>query len=212
MTLFLRRTFPLLLTFLFGVAAALQYYIPHPLSEAALTEISVWLRIILGFAMILGIASLCHVHYAKIRIRAAGWGYSMVVYLSMLATVAVGLWSSGQEEGTGFGWIYTYALLALQGTMFSMLGFFVASAAFRAFRARSKEAAVLLVAALIVMFGRVPLGEYLIPAAGPLAGWILNVLNTAARRGIIIGISLGGIATSIKIIFGIERSYLGGRD
>ena len=212
MTLFFRRTFPLLLTFLFGVAAALQYYIPHPLSEAALTEISVWLRIILGFAMILGIASLCHVHYAKIRIRAAGWGYSLVVYLSMLATVAVGLWSSGQEEGTGFGWIYTYALLALQGTMFSMLGFFVASAAFRAFRARSKEAAVLLVAALIVMFGRVPLGEYLIPAAGPLAGWILNVLNTAARRGIIIGISLGGIATSIKIIFGIERSYLGGRD
>ncbi len=212
MTLFLRRTFPLLLTFLFGVAAALQYYIPHPLSEAALTEISVWLRIILGFAMILGIASLCHVHYAKIRIRAAGWGYSLVVYLSMLATVAVGLWSSGQEEGTGFGWIYTYALLALQGTMFSMLGFFVASAAFRAFRARSKEAAVLLVAALIVMFGRVPLGEYLIPAAGPMAGWILNVLNTAARRGIIIGISLGGIATSIKIIFGIERSYLGGRD
>jgi hypothetical protein len=212
MTLFLRRTFPLLLTFLFGVAAALQYYIPHPVSEAALTEISVWLRIILGFAMILGIASLCHVHYAKIRIRTAGWGYSLVVYLSMLATVAVGLWSSGQEEGTGFGWIYTYALLALQGTMFSILGFFVASAAFRAFRARSKEAAVLLVAALIVMFGRVPLGEYLIPAAGPLAGWILNVLNTAARRGIIIGISLGGIATSIKIIFGIERSYLGGRD
>ncbi|MBZ0158690.1 hypothetical protein [Candidatus Methylomirabilis sp.] len=212
MTLFLRRTFPLILTFLFGVAAALQYYIPHPVSEAALTEVSVWLRIILGFAMILGIASLCHVHYAKIRIRAAGWGYSLVVYLSMLATVAVGLWSSGQEEGTGFGWIYTYALLALQGTMFSMLGFFVASAAFRAFRARSKEAAVLLVAAVIMMFGRVPLGEYLIPAAGPLAGWILNVLNTAARRGIIIGISLGGIATSIKIIFGIERSYLGSRD
>ncbi len=212
MTLFFRRTFPLLLTFLFGVAAALQYYIPHPVSEAALTEISVWLRIILGFAMILGIASLCHVHYAKIRTRVSGWGYSLVVYLSMLATIAVGLWSHGQEEGTGFGWIYSYVLLALQGTMFSMLGFFVASAAFRAFRARSKEAAVLLVAAVLMMFGRVPLGEYLIPATGPLAGWILNVLNTAARRGIIIGISLGGIATSIKIIFGIERSYLGGRD
>jgi hypothetical protein len=71
---------------------------------------------------------------------------------------------------------------------------------------------VLLVAAVVMMFGRVPLGEYLVPAAGPMAGWLLNVLNTAARRGIIIGISLGGIATSIKIIFGIERSYLGGRD
>src|SRR5574337_1371406 len=106
MILFFRRTFPLILTFLFGVAAALQYYIPHPVSEAALTEVSVWLRIILGFAMILGIASLCHVHYAKIRTRVAGWGYSMVFYLSMLASVAVGLWSIGQGEGTGFGWIY----------------------------------------------------------------------------------------------------------
>ncbi len=212
MILFLRRTFPLILTFLFGVAGALQYYIPHPVSEAALTEVSVWLRIILGFAMILGIASLCHVHYAKIRTRVAGWGYSLVVYLSMMITVVVGVWSRGQEEGTGFGWIYTYALLALQGTMFAMLGFFVASAAFRAFRARSKEAAVLLVAAILMMFGRVPLGEYLIPMAGPVAGWLLSVVNTAARRGILIGISLGGIAMSVKIIFGIERSYLGGRD
>ena len=212
MTLLLRRTLPLFLTFLLGVAAAMQYYIPHPISEAALTEVSVWLRIILGFAMILGIASLCQVHYAKIRSRIEGWGYSLVVYLSMLATIAVGVWAGGREEGTGFGWIYTYTLLALQGTMFSMLGFFIASAAFRAFRARSREATVLLVAAILMMFGRVPVGEYLVPAAGPLAGWILNVLSLAARRGIIIGISLGGIATSIKIIFGIERSYLGGRE
>ncbi|MGH7369431.1 MAG: hypothetical protein ACREIN_00915 [Candidatus Methylomirabilaceae bacterium] len=212
MTLFLRRTLPLFLTFLIGVASAMQYYIPHPLSEAALTQMSVWLRIILGFAMILGIASLCQVHYVKIRAKIAGWGYSLVVYLSMLATVAVGLWAGGREEGTALGWIYTYALLALQGTMFSMLAFFVASAAFRAFRARSREATLLLVAAVLMMFGRVPLGEYLVPAAGPIAGWLLNVVNLAARRGIIIGISLGGIATSIKIIFGIERSYLGGRE
>jgi hypothetical protein len=212
MTLFLRRTLPLAITFLLGVAAAIQYYIPHPISEGALTQMSVWLRIMLGFAMVLGIVSLCQVHYAKIRARIAGWGYSLIVFLSMLATVVVGLWAGGREEGTGFGWIYTYTLLALQGTMFSMLGFFVASAAFRAFRARSKEATVLLVAAVLMMFGRVPLGEYLVPASGPVAGWLLNVLNLAARRGIIIGISLGGIATSIKIIFGIERSYLGGRE
>ncbi len=79
-------------------------------------------------------------------------------------------------------------------------------------KARRSGSCSSLLAASLVMFGRVPLGEYLIPGAGYVSDWVMNVLNTAARRGIIIGISLGGIATSIKIIFGIERAYLGGGD
>lgn len=210
--LFWKRTFPLVVTFVLGSSAALQYYIPHPTSEKFLTEVVAWQRIILGFAMILGIASLGHVHYKKIAAREAGWGYSLVVYVAMIVTVAVGLWAGGKEEGTGLGWIYNNLLVPLQGTMFSILAFFIASAAYRAFRARTREATVLLVAAAIVMFGRVPLGEYLVAGFGRLSDWIMNVLNTAARRAILIGVSLGAIATSIKIIFGIERAYLGGRE
>jgi uncharacterized membrane protein len=101
-------------------------------------------------------------------------------------------------------------MVPLQGTMFAILALFIASAAYRSFRARSREAAVLLIAAVIVMMGRVPLGEYLIPLSGDLSQWILNVLNASVRRAILIGVSLGTVALSIKIIFGMERSYLGG--
>jgi hypothetical protein len=177
-----------------------------------LSEVVVWNQIIAGFAAILGVTSLLHVHYSKIRRKEAGWGYSIVLYLSMLVTLVVGLWSGGESENSAFGWLYSYILVALQSTMFSILAFFVASAAYRAFRARSLEATVLLAAAVFVMFGRVPLGEYLVSGVGQVSDWIMSVPNTAARRGIIIGISLGGIATSIKIIFGIERAYLGGRE
>ncbi len=128
----------------------------------------------------------------------------------MFGMLGFGLWSGGQGEGTAFGWLYTYALVPLQATMFSLLAFFVASAAYRAFRARSPQATVLLLAAVLVMLGRVPLGEYLITGVGQVSDWIMNVPNTAAQRAILIGISLGGIATSIKIICGIERAYLGG--
>src|SRR5215510_13075299 len=210
MVIFWKRSLPVLITFVLGVTFALQYYVPHPASEALLSEISVWNQIIAGFAAILGVTSLLHVHYVKIRRREVGWGYSAVLYLSMVIILVAGFWSGGESEGTAFGWLYLYVLVALSSTMFSILAFFVASAAYRAFRARSLEATVLLAAAVFVMFGRVPLGEYLISGIGLVSDWIMNVPNTAARRGIIIGISLGGIATSIKIIFGIERAYLGG--
>jgi hypothetical protein len=132
----------------------------------------------------------------------------------MIGTIAVGLWHNGKETvdnvTTAFGWIYNFMMVPLQGTMFAILAFFIASAAYRSFRARSPEAAVLLIAAIIVMMGRVPLGEHLIPLSGDLTQWILNVLNASVRRAILIGVSLGAIALSLKIIFGVERAYLGG--
>lgn len=208
--LFWQRTLPVLITFVFGVALVLQYYVPHPASENFLQEISVWNQIIAGFAIILGVGSLLSTHYLKIKHQESGWGYSGVLFVSMFVMFGAGLWAEGKAEGTVFGWLYDYVLVALQGTMFSLLAFFVASAAYRAFRARSLEATILLGAAVIVMAGRVPLGEYLLPGIGQISDWIMNVPNTAAQRGILIGVSLGGIAISIKIIFGIERAYLGG--
>jgi hypothetical protein len=212
--IFLRRQLPLLITMVTGLLFAGQYYVPHPASEQLLTSVTKWLQIIGGFALVLGITSLFQLHAAKIRRQEAGWGYSLVLYAGIVVTVLVGLWNGGKEavDGamTSFGWIYSYTLVPLQGTMFAILAFFIASAAYRSFRARSREAAVLLVAAMIVMMGRVPLGEYILPISGDLSGWILNVLNAAVRRAILIGVSLGAVALSLKIIFGVERSYLGG--
>jgi hypothetical protein len=210
----LRRQLPLLITFLAGVVFAAQYYVPHPASEQMLTSVTKWLQIIGGFALVLGVTSLFHIHAVKIRRREPGWGYSLVLYAGMLGTIAIGLWHGGKETADGaataFGWIYTFMMVPLQGTMFAILAFFIASAAYRSFRARSREAALLLIAAVIVMMGRVPLGEYLIPASGDITQWILNVLNASVRRAILIGISLGAVALSLKIIFGVERAYLGG--
>jgi len=211
----LKRQLPLAITFIMGVTFALQYYIPHPVSEEAITHLSKWMQIISGFALALGLASLFQVHAVKIKRQVAGWGYSVILYVAMLVTITVGLfWGQGQTKvdgaQTAFGWIYDYTMVPLQATMFSILAFFIASAAYRAFRARSREAAVLLVAAVIVMMGRVPLGQFLVPWSWDVAQWLLNVINSAVRRAILIGVSMGIVALSVKIILGYERSYLGG--
>jgi len=212
--IFLRRQVPLFITLMMGLVFAAQYYVPHPASEQLLTLATKWLQIIGGFALVLGVTSLFHLHAVKIRRKEAGWGYSVVLYAGLLGTIAVGLVANGKESvdgaATAFGWVYNFMMVPLQGTMFAILAFFIASAAYRSFRARSREAAVLLIAAVIVMMGRVPLGEYLIPLSGDASQWILNVLNASVRRAILIGVSLGAVALSLKIIFGVERSYLGG--
>jgi hypothetical protein len=132
------------------------------------------------------------------------------------------------QEYMPFMWMYDFMFVPMQATMFSILAFYIASAAYRAFRARTREATVLLVTAIVVMLGRVPLGSTLLRhsvggewvtykwiggANDFLAGftdWILTNPSMAAQRGIMIGIGLGVIATSLRIIFGIERTYMGG--
>jgi len=104
---------------------------------------------------------------------------------------------------------FLYIIIPIQSTMFALLAFYIASAAYRAFRARSALATLLLLAALIVMLRFNPylgiFGQYLERTTS----WLLNVPNLAAKRAIIIGIGLGSVATALKVMLGIERAYMG---
>ena len=102
----------------------------------------------------------------------------------------------------------------MMATMFATLAFYIASAAFRAFRARTAEATLLLLTATLVMFWRVPIGEAflnLLPGDLPtlINQFIMGGVNLAVQRGIIIGAALGAAALSLRIILGIERTYMG---
>lgn len=219
-----KRTIPLIIVFLIGLLAFAHEYVPHPLAGAFREEMTTWFRIIGGFAMFIGAYSLLHMHVTRIRRRMAGWGYSVFAFLGAAGMIAVGLINQGlgplapepRGQLTWFQWGYQYVQVPCGATIFSILAFFIASAAFRTFRARNFGAALLLVAALIVMFGRVPVSESL----GRLLGApqmfakatdiIMEYPNLAAKRGIFLGISLGAISQSLRILFGLERSYLGG--
>ena len=119
----------------------------------------------------------------------------------------------GMELTFSYKWIFDYLYIPLTSTMFALLAFYIASAGFRAFRARNAEATLLLLAAALVMFASVPIGEG-VPGIGPylvaLKNWILDVPNIAARRAIFIGAALGAISTGLRVILGLERSHLGG--
>ena len=99
--------------------------------------------------------------------------------------------------------------------MFSILAFYIASAAYRAFRVRNVDAAVMLVTAFLLMLGNVPIGEVIWSPDGWLGGfagiknWILRVPNAAGNRAITLGIFLGTMASQSRMLLGIERRHLG---
>ena len=215
---FFKRTIPMAIAFVMGILMVFQYYVPHESSQDLLKVVTRWGMIISGFAMFIGAYSLFHMHWNRIRQKVAGWGYSIFVFFGAGITIIFGLINGGEffwndkQTGTMFDWIFDNVQVPAGATIFSILAFFMASAAYRTFRARNKEATILLIAAIIVMLGRVPIGTMISQYIPVAADWIMSVPNLAAKRAILIGVSIGVIATSIKIIFGIERAYLGGGD
>jgi hypothetical protein len=111
---------------------------------------------------------------------------------------------------TMFQFLFDYVYFPLSATIFALLAFFVASAAFRAFRAKNVHATLLLVAAVIVMIGRVPVGGQIWQGFPWLQEWLMTWPNTAGQRAIQMGAAIGMIATGLRVIFGIEKPYLKG--
>ncbi len=217
----MKRNFPLLLVLVFGILGIIPFIMPHPYVQNTDEFLrNNLLKILAAFALILGLGSLLRVHYDKIRRKGQNWEYSWVLIGTFIITSIIGLF--GGVSGTGILptrigsfvfdiWtIYFNIEVPLGAAMFALLSFFMASAAYRAFRARSTEATLLLVSAFIVMLGVLPLGNEISPHLPSFAQWIMDVPNVAGQRGILFGVALGMLATALKIILGIERSWLGG--
>jgi hypothetical protein len=232
---FLKRQWPVLVASLAGIVMCFRYYVPTEGSANLEVEFSAWVRVLVAFAAVLGLLSVLNYHSQRIKLKKPGFGFSYVTLVSCAVMALAGFLpfnfpgfgAMHQDDGSLAKWLFDNTMVPMQATMFSILAFFIASAAFRAFRARSFEATALLVAACIMMVGRVPLG-YLISQQGPdflvngntyhifdfsaAASWLLNVPNAAAQRGILLGVILSQIAIGVRIVFGIERTYMGGGD
>ena len=222
----MKRRLPLIIVLVLGVFGAVAFVIPHPIVQNIDTSIrNDVVRIITAFSLVLGVGSIIRHHVVKAKRKAEHWPYSYVTLVSLAVTAILGLFGGIDPTSPGILFrgavgnvlselhiqtLYDNVMIPLGATMFSLLAFFMASAAYRAFRARNFEATLLLVAAFILMLGAVPLGRMLIKPLPAFAEWILTVPNTAAKRGIMFGVGLGTIATSLKIILGVERGWLGG--
>jgi hypothetical protein len=209
----MKRQIPILLAILASIYPVVAFFFPDRRINDFNNTLDEWMLIIAGFALMLGIVSMVQVNMMKVQRRVEGWYFSVIILIAFVTMSAFGLFGDQGTRDNGqlypFTWVFEFMYAPLQSTMFSLLAFYVASASYRAFRVKNVEATLLLVGALIIMVGRIPLGEALFPWLPDVAEWIMKYPNAAAQRGVIIGAALGAAAMSIRVMVGIERPYLG---
>jgi hypothetical protein len=189
------------------MAMLIQFFMPSKLSGALYGTVTDWAQIIYAFALIVGVFGLVKYQAEKLARRQSGWIYNLITLIALAIMAILGL-AYGRGDDSPFMWAFNYIQAPMQASVFSLLAFFVASAAYRGFTARNTEAILLLLSAVFVMFGIASIGNA-IPVFSNIANWILMSPSMTARRGIFIGIGLGTIATALRVILGIERTYLG---
>lgn len=238
----MKRELPLFITALTGIIIIINYFLPEITGEIT-QIVRNWVIVISSFAIILGILNLLIVSLRRtlepitsIDDRIA----NVILIISLILTAIIGLIYGpspqidsllvfGIDKSTVlplvnfeiksvnnniFSSVIFYSIYnPLSAAMFSLLAFFIASASYRAFRARNLEATLLLIAAAIVILGRVPVGDYIFGLVGLkislISEYITAVINAAAQRAILIAIGIGTIIISLKLLFGIEKSHIG---
>ena len=165
-----KRYIPILIVAVIGSLTLFGWFIDEPNIKAFVDDDATqWFDILASFAIFLGGFNLLKIQMQKVLRKKQGWQYSLFAIAGFIFAITAGFFYKGNPDvawgthvtadGTLFKWIFTYMFAPLGATMFALLAFFVASASFRAFRIRNLEATLLLVAGIIIMIGRVPLGS-----------------------------------------------------
>jgi len=184
------------------------YFFQIPFVQARAQDILKWQAVIAVFALGLGAVNITRVHVSNLKKSQGKNVYSLALLISFAVTIIVGLFLG--QNSAAYKFIFDYVNVPTGSAIFSLLAFYIGTAAYRAFRAKSIEAAILLVTGCIVMLGRVPLGAKILPLSVPWTGWIMSVLNVGGQRGVMIAGAIGFIAVSLRIIAGLERRSYGG--
>jgi hypothetical protein len=212
-----RRKVLILLTFLGGMYYFLLWVLPResPL-EDTYTPFGKVTLVIGGFAFLLGVINLLRLHGGKIMRKRPGYYNSVALIIAMICMALAELmrfylkptpdWVSKMYD-----LLFFHMRIPIDSTIFSLLAFYMASAAYRAFRIKSFEAGLMMVVAVIVMLGEITVGNWLTSSfptflrVEKISEWLKKYWNGAAERGILFGSMVGALALSMRIWLSLER-------
>lgn len=196
-----RREVPMALCIFTTVFLLFSYY--TNIAPDLASNFRVWMTQISMFAMFVGVVMLIQRHVQMIMRRTPGWQYSIVVFFFFIMYTIV-QYSSKDVYTFVLNNIYTPMTYAGTGAIVPVVIYY------RGARIKSIYSAILILTLFISNFYNSVIGPVIFgPGIIPLGAWIKDVINTGAMRAITIGMGLGLLVVLIRVILGMEVSYLG---
>jgi hypothetical protein len=202
-----KRILPVAVSAVVGLVLLIDYFLKVPALKQPATEIQDWGLIVSAFALALAAVNLLRIHGKKIAKADRQSIHSGILIAALLVTAFSGIFMGTRSKV--FSFIFDSTFTPLAAVFYAMTAFHLASASYRAFRAKNLQAVALLVAGVLLMLGRAPVGEVIWKGFPGVADWITNVVNLAGSRGILISTAVGMVGAGLRVLAGIDRAHLG---
>ncbi len=202
----MKRTLPYVITAVSAAIILISMF--FGVAPKVSQELDQWSVVSSAVVCAFGLVNLTAVHVKNIKRRSEDWDLSILLLILTYGYLILGLAKGPTDEL--YSWIFNATAVPLGATFYALLAFYIVSAAYRAFRAKSRDAVILLVSAIIVLIGKAPLGEYLFPFMGEWTNWIMDIPSVATMRSVAFGATLGALITAIRVLLGFDRPYAAG--
>ncbi|MEI2608206.1 MAG: hypothetical protein V9G20_06195 [Candidatus Promineifilaceae bacterium] len=162
-----------------------------------------WASFLVACALLLGLGNLFIIHLRRaLRLNV----YSLALVLSLMAVLTVGLADLlGLTNEDMTQPLFELIQQPLETAFASLLAFFLLFAGFRLLQRRRDGWAVLFL--LTVMILLLPLPAAAANLLEPLRNILNGIFVNAGLRGLLIGIALGTITLSLRLLVGSEKPY-----
>lgn len=203
-----RREIILFITGIVGGLNLFEYFFAVKEVAAVASTIRTWVVVISAFALGLGIITAFRVHISHVKRRTKGqWPFSIWLMGFFVLLTLIGLWDT---KFIVYDWTFKNVYVALSTTLYAITGFYIFSAAYRAFRARNIEAAILIVSGVLILLRNAPIGEVIWKGFPILGEWVLMKGQVGGMRTLTFVAAVGLVVYGIRTLLGMERGYYGG--
>jgi hypothetical protein len=176
--------------------------------------IRTWAVIIFNISLGLGAIRLLMQHSLNMQKQRTNWQFSgvlLAIFVVMILTGFAGYIATGVQTSNGFyNWLFINIYTPLGATLYPITGFYIFSAAYRAFRARNLDAALMLIAGCFVMLKNAPVGEAIWIGFKTIGNWFQFTGQVPGMRTFAIVGALGLIAYGFRALLGKERGFYAG--